>query len=107
MKFYDDYVKLFYKVVRVAKAKYWHAFFAENYTNMKLIWQETNRALGRGNKSQTFPKTFIVNGTEIQGDENIANAFNDFFISVWTSLADKFELTENFKKYVKSSNAGF
>ena len=26
-KYYDDYVKLYYKVVRVAKAKYWHAFF--------------------------------------------------------------------------------
>ena len=106
-KYYTDYVNLYYKVVRVAKAKYWQAFFEENYTNMKVIWQETNKALGRGNKSQSFPKTFIVNGTEIQGDENLANAFNDFFVSVGTSLADKFELTDNFKQYVKPSDAGF
>ena len=106
-KYYTDYVNLYYKVVRVAKAKYWQAFFEENYTNTKIIWQETNKALGRGNKSQSFPKTFIVNGTEIQGDENLANAFNDFFVSVGTSLADKFELTDNFKQYVKPSDAGF
>ena len=55
-KFYDDYVKLYYRVARAAKTKFWADFFQENYQNMKLIWQETNKALGRGKKINNFLK---------------------------------------------------
>ena len=55
-QYYTSYVNLYYKVARAAKSKFWADFVKENYQNMKLIWQETNKALGRGKKINLFRK---------------------------------------------------
>ena len=102
-EYYETYVALYYKLARIAKAKFWTEFFKENFTNMKLIWNQTNKALGRGKTGKKFPKSFLVKGEEISGDENIANAFNEFFVSIGSELASKFNTNQDYEKYVKPS----
>ena len=106
-EYIDKYITIYYKLCRIAKADHWAAFFQENFNNMKLIWNQTNKALGRGKTGKLLPKSFLVKGEEIKGDENIANAFNNFFISIGSELAEKFTETDDYRKHVQPSKYVF
>ena len=52
-------------------------------SNLKKTWQIINESLNRRKGKRDFPQEFqLANGTLISEPKQIANAFNDFFISV-------------------------
>ena len=52
-------------------------------SNLKKNWQIINESLNRRKGKRDFPQEFhLANGTLISEPKQIANAFNDFFISV-------------------------
>ena len=54
-----------------------------NSSNLKKTWQTINESLNRRKKKRDFPQEFqLANRTLISEPKQIANAFNDFFISV-------------------------
>ena len=42
---------------------------------------------------------------KITGPKNIADSFNSFFINIGQSLAEKFEQTDKFEKYIPKTDA--
>ena len=66
-----------------AKRDYYKNVFRMYSSNLKKTWQTINESLNRRKKRRDFPQEFqLVNGTLISEPKQIANAFNDFFISV-------------------------
>ena len=59
--------------------------------------------LKRKNKDSGFPSHVVVNGKIISDDQNIANAFNDFFINIGPTLAEAIKKPENksYTDYIK------
>ena len=49
----------------------------------KKTWQTINETLNRRKQNRDFPKEFkLANGNSISELKQIANVFNDFFISI-------------------------
>ena len=66
-----------------AKRNYYRNAFNRYSTNMKKTWQTINETLNRRKRKRDFPKEFkLANGNSISEPKQIANAFNDFFISI-------------------------
>ena len=101
---YKTYKQLYEKICRLAKNLHWSDFFQENLGNIKKIWNKANQVLNRGKKDQSFPSVFMKDGKKITGNKNIADNFNLFFINIGQSLAENFEETNEFEKYMPKHN---
>ena len=102
---YKKYKQLYEKLCRIVKTNHWSDFFEENLGNIKKIWNKANQTLNRGKKDQCFPSIFMKDGKKITGPKNIADGFNSFFINIGQSLAEKFEQTDEFEKYLPKTDA--
>ena len=66
-----------------AKRGYYRNVFHKYSSNLKKTWQIINESLNRRKGKRDFPQEFqLANGTLISEPKQIANAFDDFFISV-------------------------
>ena len=102
---YRNYVKLYNSVLRKSKILYWDAFFEKNYTNSRLIWNETKKLLGKQKIKSRFPPTFDVNGIKFSNKKSISDGFNQYFTQVGLDLAEKFgPKNNNFRRYLTRSH---
>ena len=78
----------------------------ENLNNPKEMWKTINKVL---NKSQcsTTPRVVMYDGQHIENQKGIAEAFNNYFITIGLKLAEKIETKEsdNPLKYFTNENA--
>ena len=75
-------------VIRIAKKHHYVEKFTECRNDSKETWKTINRFI-KGGKSSTMPNTFVKDGCNITGSGNIANEFNNFFVNLGPSLAEK------------------
>ena len=77
------YKNIIRRSIMHAKRNYYRNAFNRYSTNMKKTWQTINETLNRRKRKRDFPKEFkLANGNSISEPKQIANAFNDFFISI-------------------------
>ena len=61
--------------------------FDKNKSNIPHTWTTIKEILGKLKNKSDFPDHFIVEGEKINDPFSIANCCNDFFASIWPSLA--------------------
>ena len=86
------------KMVDKAKSMYFQHTIGCNKENPKKLWKSVNLIRGKGAKATNLSSLKIEDETII-GDENIAEAFNSFFVNVGSTLAK--DIPESEKSYVE------
>ena len=83
---YKTYKNKLSKLISVAERQHYDALLKKHKSNIKESWKIVNEILGRNNLVKSSGK-FIVNDKEIDDPKEIANAFNDFYVNIGSSLA--------------------
>lgn len=83
---YKHYCKLYNRIRRAAKRKYYSDSINKHKGNLKATWQILNKVMQRQSKTSNFPEIFKINGTPESNSVQIADAFNNFFTSIATDL---------------------
>ena len=90
--------------IRQAEITYHKGIFDNKKINIKKLWEHVGQLLTptkQARSSKSISK-LLVSGKEISGDQQIANAFNDYFANVGDNLASNIPTcTKSFKDYLK------
>ena len=80
--------------IRAAKRAYFTSYFKSNCDNIEKTWSKINEIIGSQSKNKDqFQTYFLNNGQIVTGDENIANAFNKYFINITHTMVDGIDPT--------------
>ena len=91
--------------LRHAKAEYYRNKIAQQNNNPKEAWKTFNDLLGRSS-NETIVNELKINDSKITSNEEIANAFNEYFTNIGPSLANSIdESNTSFKTFVKSAES--
>ena len=71
--------------------------------DIKKTWSIINESLHRKKKTISS-RLFYHKGKTIEDPSEIANAFNEYFISVGRSLVNKIDKNNNFRKYLRNAS---
>ena len=82
---YNTYKNKLTTVIRYAKENYFKNLFMLNKKNSKKIWSTFRDLFGRNGKNGSINEV-LLNGTTLNSDLDISNAFNDYFSSVGSNL---------------------
>ena len=82
-----------------AKRDYYHKTFNQFSDNIRKTWQTINDNLNRKRRNKGFPQEFIL-GKIISDHKQIANSFNNFFISIGEPECQNIDATNTFSKYL-------
>ena len=88
---------------RNAKKDYYKKDFEKRKNSIKDTWKGINNVLQRKSKDSGYPSHLIVNGSIISNDQDIADAFNDFFINIGPTLSNaiKEPAGKSYTDYIK------
>ena len=87
---YNNYRNVLNDTLRLAKKKYIQEQLEINRTSSKKLWQLLNGIVKGHPTNNQLPETFLnINGDHISDKEEIADSFNNFFISVGENLQQK------------------
>ena len=99
-KIYNDSIN---KLKRISKQEYYKKFFNENFQNSKKIWSGINSLLNRNKKRQNT--IYLEDQGFISDSHQVANKFNDFFLTIADKLSAKIEKKPTkFQDYLKNPN---
>ena len=100
-----NYSKLVQKTIRRAKFSYHNDLFSKFKFDSKKTWQHINDILCRKKVSKEMPDFFLVNDSPIYDGKQIADKFNDFFVSVGPSFSAKIPEPSglSYKDYLKKN----
>ena len=87
--------------IKDAKKNYFQNIFTKFKHDIKRTWYVINESLHRKNKSISS-RMFSHNGETLEDPSEIANAFNDYFISIGPSLANQMDKNNNFREYLRN-----
>ena len=85
---YTLYKNKLNSLIRTSKKRYFSSQFETRKGNVKGTWNVINSVLNKG-KHKPNPSYIIQDGVTIEGDKEISDAFNDYFVSVGAKLASK------------------
>ena len=92
---HKSFKKTLEKEIRVAKNTYLDSFFKDNSKNPRKTWSKINSMLNKPQKSSEKINEIKINNQTITNDKEIASNFNNFFVSVGTSLANSLAIDRN------------
>ena len=108
---YKHYRNVLTSVLRNARKMHYSNLFLENKGNSKKTWSIINDVLNRSNGSAKggLPDKLVTSCDDTDGHtspQEIAQAFNDFFVHIGPNLADKMaSCNSNFKDYLSEPNS--
>ena len=73
----------------------------------RKIWGILNEVLDRKQCRVKIPTTFKINGEEISSAKAIATAFNKYFTSIGTEMADSIPTIKGYEKYLETTGYRF
>jgi hypothetical protein len=82
IRLFKQYNTMFTKIKRKMKILYYKKILEENKNNSKKCWSVLHQALGKLNSKSSFPKTFLINNSQISDTREIAEGFNNFFSNI-------------------------
>ena len=86
---YKRYRNLLANVLREAKRLHFKNLFNESRGNGKETWKVLREALNSKNSPTELPDTFVDDDNKTYMDKDIANGFNNYFVSIGQSLEEK------------------
>ena len=101
---YKRYRNTLTSVLRTAKKLYYGTLFERDKSNSKKTWDHINELLNKKCTSQNITKIHELvktDGSKVTSPNDIADTFNNFFVSVGENLANKIVTTDDsFKRYL-------
>lgn len=95
------------KSIRAAKKAYFTRTFNAIKNDIRKTWSVINQTLNRKKQSQ-LPNEFKINNLKTTDPNEIANAFNDYFINIGRSIAEQIHTQTTFDEYMGNpSNSRF
>ena len=83
-------------LLKITKEAYYKNYFQENRKNSRALWSGINEIIFSKKSSKTIPQSSIsVEGKTISDPKNIAENFNNFFISIDKNIQNKFSQLKN------------
>ena len=79
IQMYQNYNRIFNKLKRVIKIKYYNDIIEENKLNMKKMWMILNKTIDKQNDKSSFPAYFNIDGACVSDKLDIAEGFNKYF----------------------------
>lgn len=86
-------------VIRAAKADYYKTTLNINKGNSRKFWEIVNNIMGK-DKQIELPYSIAYEGSNIYKKEDIAEAFNDHFCNIATSLLSSHNVQHSFKDFM-------
>ena len=83
-KIFCDYRRCLKKIIKYQKDKYYCNKILENSDSSKKIWEVINGI--RGKRKKTMKPQFMVDGVRIVERRQIANKFNEYFVSIASKM---------------------
>ncbi len=91
----DTYNKILNKSIRLAKQIYYKSCFDLYKNDIKKTWSTINNILSRKRRKKIFSDIFRDNEEVITNKLDIANRFNEYFINIGSTLANKIKPPES------------
>ena len=93
-------------MIRRAKSDHYQTEFNKYKNDIKNTWKTIKDILNKSNTHKEFPKYFNVDNKRITDTESIATYFNDFFVNIGPSLAEKIDTQgkKPFHSYLQNIN---
>ena len=103
---YKTYKNLFETLKFKSKKNYYAKLITKYKNDSKKTWQVINEIIGKTKlKSSNLPRRIIVDNIETYDKKIISEKFNNYFINVGPTLAERIPPSENnFKSYLKENN---
>ena len=93
---YKNYKNKLTTIKRKCKKQYFSKLINDNRDDIKGTWRILNSLINKKNSTIEYPDAFHSDDdSQVKGDRNIANHFNDFFVNVGPKLASKIEPPDN------------
>ena len=87
--------------IKEAKRIYFVRTFERFKYDIKQTWSTINETLHR-KKKKSFPSVFSHNGKILRDSVEIANSFNQYFIDVGPSRANRIDSNRHFRDYLRT-----
>ena len=101
---YKKYKNNLTKFIRILKANHHKQFFSQFKTNIRKTWQGIREIIGGKNK-QGLPKVLIHENKQHEGDEKLAQIFNNFYGKIAEKTKAKIIPTETeFNTFLNNPN---
>ena len=100
---FNTYRNILKHSIKYAKKNYFENIFAKFKHDIKGTWSIINESLHRKKKTISS-RIFYHNGKTLEDPSEIANAFNEYFISIGPSMANKIDKNNNFRKYLRNAS---
>jgi hypothetical protein len=86
---YKKYRNKLNSILRNAKVRYYSKLLDDVRNDVKQTWKILNSLTSKTRKTCNYPSEFNNNGEYVKEYKNIADAFNEYFVTVGSSLASK------------------
>ena len=83
---YKSYNKLYNKLRRTLKIRYYEELFSSNRNNIKQTWTELKKIIGKQTNKNVFPEFFTINNKKVTNKYEIAESFNKYFVGIGNSV---------------------
>ena len=100
-KEYKVYKKLLDKLIRLVKSDYYDVIIEEVGNDTRKLWGILNELIDRKQCRHKMPNRFVIDGQSVRNKKNIANAFNVYFSSIGTEMADQLPEVAGYEEYLE------
>ena len=100
---FNRYRNILKQSINDAKRIYFPKIFENFKHDIKRTWSIINESLHR-KKNTISSRIFYHNGKTLEDPSEIANTFNEYFISVGPFLANKIDKNNKFRKYLRNAS---
>ena len=101
---YKTYTNKLTTILKKCEKNYNTKLLELNKGNLKEKWRLLNSIINKKKKTKQVGNEFENKCESITGEENIANGFNNYFVNVGPSLANKIPATDTqFSQYLSDS----
>ena len=87
------------RVIRKSKDSYYSTKITSAGTDGRQLWSIINEVIDRKQSKHKMPDSFKVKNEIISGGKNIANAFNEYFASIGTDMANSLSSEDSFQEF--------
>ena len=99
------FCSLYNKLLRIAKASYYHEQLQSAKFNVKKTWNILRSAIDKQNHQITLPEYFKHNNMKINKHNLIADAFNKFFANIGNEISENvLPAQHEFSNYLDGGN---
>ena len=92
---YNTYRNKLNSILRIAKRQHFEEIFNSAKHDTNLTWKHINSLLHKGRNQTNYPDTFTEGGRTNNDPNDIADAFNNFFVNLGPQLAGKIPTSSN------------